>query len=69
MNQDLNEGTGGNEVNLWYKKDGSKNPIKAVTVITNQGAVGPYQSAGVNVIEGSLNAGGNGVLIYVCFNQ
>ncbi|XP_039459906.1 uncharacterized protein LOC120435079 [Oreochromis aureus] len=70
VNQDLNAGTGGNEVFLWYKKDGSsENPIKAVTVITNQGAVGPYQSAGVNVIEESLNSGNNGVPIYVCFKQ
>lgn len=70
VNQDLNEGTRGNKVFLWYKKDGSKNPIKAVTVITNiPGAVGPYQSAGVNVIKESLNTGNNGVPIYVCFNQ
>lgn len=69
VNQDLNEGTGGNKVYLWYKKGGSKNPIKALTVITNQGAVGPYQRAGVNVIQESLNTGNNGVPIYVCFNQ
>ncbi|KAL4009750.1 hypothetical protein ACER0C_003602 [Sarotherodon galilaeus] len=62
VKQDLNKGTGGNEVFLWYKKDiCSKNPIKAVTVITNSGAVGPYQRAGVNVIQESLNTG-NGAL-------
>lgn len=70
VNQDLNEGTGGNEVYLWYKKGGSDKPIKAVTVITNiPGAVEPYRSAGVNVIQESLNTGNNGVPIYVCFNQ
>lgn len=67
VNQDLNEGTSGNKVNLWYKKDSSKNPIKAVTVITNQEAVEPYQSAEVNVIQKSLNSGNNGVPIYVCY--
>ncbi|XP_035760339.1 uncharacterized protein LOC118453656 [Neolamprologus brichardi] len=67
VNQDLNEGTRGNNVYLWYMKDNSKNPIKAVTVITNQEAVGPYQNARVNVIQESLNTGNNGVPIYVCF--
>ncbi|KAL3975215.1 choriolysin H [Sarotherodon galilaeus] len=69
VNQNLSEETGGNEVFLWYKKDGSKNPIKAVTVITNPRAVEPYLKAGVNVIQESLNTGNNGVPIYLCFNQ
>ncbi|XP_019209287.1 uncharacterized protein LOC109198108 [Oreochromis niloticus] len=70
VEQNLNEGTGGNKVYLWYKKADSNNPIKAVTVITNiPGAVEPYQRAGVKIIQESLNTGNNGVFIYVCFNQ
>ncbi|XP_013888949.1 uncharacterized protein LOC106536286 [Austrofundulus limnaeus] len=54
---DLNEGTGGDKVHLWYKKDDSKTPIMSVTSICNLENVGPFVSAGAIVIEENLNSG------------
>ncbi|XP_037830480.1 uncharacterized protein LOC112451418 [Kryptolebias marmoratus] len=56
--QDLNEGTGGNQVYLWYKKEiPNKKAIQSMMLILDQTAVQPFQSAGVNVINKNLNKG------------
>ncbi|XP_037830484.1 uncharacterized protein LOC108248094 [Kryptolebias marmoratus] len=69
--QDLNEGTGGNQVYLWYKKEvPSKNPIQSMMLILDQTAVQPFQSAGVNVIKKDLNKGNDSFqMILLSFYQ
>ncbi|KAI3363627.1 hypothetical protein L3Q82_001254 [Scortum barcoo] len=56
----LNEGTRGNKVYLWYKKQAC-NPIKAVTLLVNMAAVDEYEKAGVSVIKKNLNTGTDGI--------
>ncbi len=51
----LNEGTGGNQVHLWYKKQECNNPIKAVTLLLNTDTFEAYEKAGLNVIKRNLN--------------
>ncbi|CAK6963156.1 uncharacterized protein LOC121882517 isoform X2 [Scomber scombrus] len=64
-----NEGTKGGPVYMWYKKDGSLDPIKAMTVLVNPDAVKSYVKAGATVIEKNLNSGNDGKKEYLCFNQ
>ncbi|MCQ7550950.1 hypothetical protein NP176_22855, partial [Salmonella enterica] len=66
---DLNEGTGGHQVYLWYKKEGCNNPIKAITLLLHTTAVAAYEKAGVTVIQRDLNTGNNGILEYLCLYQ
>ncbi|XP_033977245.1 uncharacterized protein LOC117475195 [Trematomus bernacchii] len=67
---DLNEGTGGNLVYLWSKKEGTNNPIKAITLLQNKNAVADYDAwAGVTVIKKDLNSGNNGKFENLCFYQ
>lgn len=65
----LNEGTKGNEVYLWYKKHVCNNPIKAVTLLINTAALQAYKKSGVNVIERNLNTGNDGGTEYLCVYQ
>ncbi|XP_042246769.1 uncharacterized protein LOC121882519 [Thunnus maccoyii] len=64
----LNEGTIGHEVYLWYKQEESK-PIKAITILVNPAAVEWYMQAGVKVIQRDLNTGNLGKTEYLCFYQ
>ncbi|KAI3364079.1 hypothetical protein L3Q82_010908 [Scortum barcoo] len=64
----LNEGTRGNKVYLWYKKQRC-NPIKAVTLLVNMAAVEEYEKAGVSVIKRNLNTDTDGIPEYVCVYQ
>eukprot|EP00064_Thunnus_orientalis_P020604 superscaffoldBa00005753_g20745 len=64
----LNEGTIGDEVYLWYKQEESK-PIKAITLLVNPAAVEWYMQAGVKVIKRDLNTGNLGKTEYLCFYQ
>ncbi|GLD59563.1 uncharacterized protein AKAME5_001155400 [Lates japonicus] len=65
----LNEGTGGNHVYLWYKREKLEKPIKAVTLLFNTGAVPVYERAGINVIKRNLNTGNKGFTEYLCVYQ
>ncbi|XP_041834091.1 uncharacterized protein LOC121635097 [Melanotaenia boesemani] len=72
VNQDLNEGTQGNDVFLWYNKADCNSPIKTITVIFNKELVEPFQQAGVHVFDKSLNSGnGSGcwpaTQMFLCF--
>ncbi|XP_044185529.1 uncharacterized protein LOC122965486 isoform X1 [Thunnus albacares] len=64
----LNKGTIGDEVHLWYKKEESK-PIKAITILVNPAAVEWYTQAGVKVIKRDLNTGNGGKTVYLCYYQ
>ncbi|XP_031151322.1 uncharacterized protein LOC116046982 [Sander lucioperca] len=64
----LNKGTGGNKVYLWYKKGGVK-PIKAITLLINPSAVSEYKNAGATVIEKNLSKGIKSQMKYLCFYQ
>ncbi|XP_029025378.1 uncharacterized protein LOC114867138 [Betta splendens] len=68
VNQDLNQGTGGNRVFLWYKKDVPKNPIRDLSVIVKQ-EVDPFEKAGIKVINKNLNEGTKGVEEFLCFAE
>ncbi|XP_076013543.1 uncharacterized protein LOC143006090 [Genypterus blacodes] len=63
----LNEGTWGNKVYLWSKREGCFKPIKATVVLVNPGAIHPFQVAGVRVIAGNLNAGNCGFPEFLCY--
>ncbi|XP_038582066.1 uncharacterized protein LOC119908445 [Micropterus salmoides] len=65
----LNEGTGGDPVYLWYKKKEFKNPIKGITLLLNTAAVAEYEKAGVTVIKRNLNTGNKGSVEYLSVNQ
>ncbi|KAL7388067.1 hypothetical protein ABVT39_006573 [Epinephelus coioides] len=62
----LNEGTSGDRVTLWFKK-GSNNPIQAITLLLNQALIENYRKAGLTVIEKNLNKGNGGWLEYLCY--
>ncbi|KAF3850453.1 hypothetical protein F7725_012225 [Dissostichus mawsoni] len=47
VNVNLNEGAKGVQEYLWYKKEGSKNPIKAITLLLNKNMITDYMRAGV----------------------
>ncbi|XP_054459630.1 uncharacterized protein LOC129095274 [Anoplopoma fimbria] len=66
---DLNEGTGKNHVYLWSKKQGSINPIKAISLLLDKAQIQAYETAGVNVIKRNLNQGTAGHTEYLCVNQ
>lgn len=63
----LNEGTNGPPVYLWYKQDEVNKPVQAINLLVNQGAVEPYIKAGVTVIERNLNTGNGGHTEFLCF--
>lgn len=67
VNKNLNQGTAGKPIYLWYKKDGPENPISGVSVILNPAAVEAFQKVGIQVITKSLNTGNKGTAEYLCF--
>ncbi|KAM9391973.1 uncharacterized protein KZ484_003491 [Pholidichthys leucotaenia] len=66
---DLNHGTEGKEVLLWYKKEGDGKPIKAVTPLLNPDAVKAYKDGGITVIDKNLNEGNVGMKEYLAYHQ
>ncbi|XP_040920460.1 uncharacterized protein si:dkey-30j10.5 [Toxotes jaculatrix] len=66
---DLNEGTGGNQVYLWYKQEQCEKPIKAIALLVNTDAVPVYERAGINVIKRNLNTGNKGCTEYLSVYQ
>ncbi|KAK1891955.1 Basigin [Dissostichus eleginoides] len=69
VNVNLNEGAKGVQEYLWYKKEGSKNPIKAITLLLNKDVITDYMRAGVQVIKKDLNTGNKGSYELLCFYQ
>ncbi|KAM9738176.1 uncharacterized protein ACNS7B_013607 [Menidia menidia] len=69
VDQDLNEGAGGVKVFLWFKKQAGSDPIKTATLVIGRIYVLPYERAGVQAIEKSLNSGNDGAQVYLCFYQ
>ncbi|XP_061592962.1 uncharacterized protein LOC133457675 [Cololabis saira] len=69
VDQDLNEGTDGNQINLWYKRKESSDPIKTATLIVKKFSALSYSRAGVQIIYRNLNQGNEGALEYLCFYQ
>lgn len=65
----LNEGTGGDPVYLWHKRDQWGRPIKAIAVLFNMDAVPAYERSGINVIKKDLNRGNKGSTEYLCVSQ
>ncbi|XP_037387825.1 uncharacterized protein LOC119261889 [Pygocentrus nattereri] len=67
VNKDLNAGTNGDSVYLWYKH--SENPaIQFLTVLVGNDALQAYKSAKTcKVVEKNLNNGNNGVPLYVAY--
>ncbi|KAK1892353.1 THAP domain containing protein 4 [Dissostichus eleginoides] len=67
VNVNLNEGAKGVQEYLWYKKEGSKNPIKAITLLLNKDVITDYMRAGVQVIKKDLNTGNKCSYELLCF--
>ncbi|XP_034072020.1 uncharacterized protein LOC117546047 [Gymnodraco acuticeps] len=65
---DLKKGTGGNQVFLWYKKEGSS-PMKAIVLLLNKDAFEEYPKAGFKLVKRNLNEGTNGWVEYLCVYQ
>ncbi|XP_054474938.1 uncharacterized protein LOC129107469 [Anoplopoma fimbria] len=69
VNVNLNDGNCGSIVYLWFKKEGSNNPIKAIALLVNTALIPEYLKAGVIVIERNLNSGNRGWIEYLCVYQ
>lgn len=69
VNVNLNKGTIGNSVYLWFKQDKVNNPIKAIALLVSTDAFGTYSDAGATVIKRSLNTGNNGRTEFLSVNQ
>lgn len=67
MDGNLNKGTKAPAVYLWSKKEKSSDPIKAMSVIINMGAVELVERARVQVITKNLNTANNSSVEYLCF--
>ncbi|XP_033987412.1 uncharacterized protein LOC117483261 [Trematomus bernacchii] len=65
----LNEGTNGHSVYLWYKKKGCNNPIKTIALLVNIALIPEYEKAGLNVVKRSLNEGNCGCFEHLCVYQ
>lgn len=68
VNVNLNEGTSGKPVMVWFKKEGSL-PIKALTVTSNNKEDCPYMEADLILIDKNLNAGNNGMPLYLWYGN
>lgn len=65
----LNEGSNRAPVSLWYKKEGSSNPIQLITLIVNEKLISEYEKVGVTVIPKNLNAGCDRCEEFLCYKQ
>ncbi|XP_048042541.1 uncharacterized protein LOC125266126 [Megalobrama amblycephala] len=66
LSVDLNTGTDGKFVFLWYKKEECQS-IQAMVLLIYSKAWFEYQNAGINFIEKNLNEGNNGWEIYMAY--
>ncbi|KAK9963853.1 hypothetical protein ABG768_007014 [Culter alburnus] len=66
LSVDLNKGTGGNVVYLWYKTEGDQS-IQAMALLINSKAYSEYKKAGINFIEKNLNEGNKGWKMYMAY--
>ncbi|XP_037616494.1 uncharacterized protein LOC119482734 [Sebastes umbrosus] len=69
VNLNFNELCGSPPLYLWYKREESGKPIKALTLVLDTAAVPVYKKAGIPVIEKDLNPGTKDHIEYLCFNQ
>jgi len=71
VDQDLNDGTTGPPVYLFYSKNQSKSnpPIKTATLLVKKIGLASYEKAGVQVIQENLNIGNDGAAEFLCFYQ
>ncbi|XP_072242970.1 uncharacterized protein [Leuresthes tenuis] len=71
VDQDLNAGTTGPPVYLFYSKNQSKSnpPIKTATLLVKKIGLSSYVKAGVQVIEENLNTGNDGAAAFLCYYQ
>ncbi|XP_015254740.1 PREDICTED: uncharacterized protein LOC107100679 [Cyprinodon variegatus] len=65
----LNEGTAGPDVFLWYKKESSKDPIRMITLLVDPAAPRMFKIAKATVINKNLNEGNKGTPEYLCFSR
>ncbi|XP_067240226.1 uncharacterized protein [Chanodichthys erythropterus] len=67
LSVDLNTGTDGKFVFLWYKKEGCESQIQAMVLLIYSKAWIEYQNADINFIKKNLNEGNNGWEIYMAY--
>ncbi|XP_048044515.1 uncharacterized protein LOC125267180 [Megalobrama amblycephala] len=66
LSVDLNEGTNGKAVYLWYRKDEGQS-IQAMVLLINSDAWKEYPGAGVNFIKKNLNEGNSDCAMYMAY--
>ncbi|KAK9963848.1 hypothetical protein ABG768_007009 [Culter alburnus] len=66
LSVDLNTGTTGKMVYLWYKKEGDQS-IQSMALLINPEAWIEYKKAGIKFIEKNLNEGNDGLEMYIAY--
>ncbi|XP_042246772.1 uncharacterized protein LOC121882520 [Thunnus maccoyii] len=64
---DLNEGAGGKQIYIWYKKESGVPPITRLQVTFNSDMIAGLREAGYTKIDKDLNAGARGDNIYLWY--
>ncbi|KAM9738177.1 uncharacterized protein ACNS7B_013608 [Menidia menidia] len=69
LDQDLNQGTTGIPLHLYYTRDDliSPKPIRTISLIVKKTGLKAYEIAGVRVIGTDLNSGNDGDALFLCF--
>ncbi|CAL9692160.1 unnamed protein product [Knipowitschia caucasica] len=67
VNVNLNEGTGGNAVYLWYKKVKGENPVKTLLLLSQLYGLTPFEKIGATIIQEGVNPSYNGPQRYLCY--
>lgn len=67
INVDLNKGAGGNNIYIWYKKEGGAPPITRLQVTFNDDMAVGLINAQYKKIDKNLNAGAGGDHIYLWY--
>ncbi|XP_048044930.1 uncharacterized protein LOC125267394 [Megalobrama amblycephala] len=67
INVDLNEGAGGNQIFLWYKKESGKRPVTRIEFSFTDKMKSGLADAGYEVINRDLNAGACGDHIFLWY--
>lgn len=67
INVDLNKGSGGKYIYIWYKKEGGAPPITRLQVTFNDDMAVGLIKAGYTKIDKDLNAGAGGDYIYLWY--
>ncbi|MEQ2213153.1 hypothetical protein XENOCAPTIV_010373 [Xenoophorus captivus] len=71
VNRDLNQGTRGTPLFLYYIKEqkNKSRPIQTISLIVKRIGCRPYKKAGLKVIDRNLNEGNEGVEKFLSFYQ